>query len=259
MNADLNGRIVVFAGPSLPPKARPADPAFAWLPPAMAGDACALGGATPRAVVLIDGLFDTVPAIRHKELLTLMARGIPLIGAASMGALRAAELHRFGMIGAGRIFDAFASGRLIGDDEVAVMHGPADLDWAPFTEALVNVRATVLSAVRTGAIDGEIGRSVLTTAASTFYKERTWPGILRALADAGRLSPARSRALGDWLATGAVNLKQMDALACLEQALRVDPARRRRLAPPPATVFAAYLADQVASGVRPRPTIVAPR
>ena len=81
--------------------------------------------------MLIDGLFDASPAVRHKELLQLMARGVPVIGAASMGALRAAELAPFGMIGVGRIFTAYAAGALVGDDEVALLHGPEELGWTP--------------------------------------------------------------------------------------------------------------------------------
>ena len=39
-----------------------------------------------------------------------MSEGVPVFGAASMGALRAAELHEFGMRGIGRIFEAFRDG-----------------------------------------------------------------------------------------------------------------------------------------------------
>ena len=48
-----------------------------------------------------------------------MAAGTQVFGAASMGALRAAELAPFGMIGVGAIFAAYRDGRLTGDDEVA--------------------------------------------------------------------------------------------------------------------------------------------
>src|SRR5213076_1722914 len=142
------GRILVFAGPSLPPAARPVDGVFEWRAPAMAGDGLAALEEAPRAVVLIDGLFDRYPAIRHKELLALIEAGVPVVGGASMGALRAAELHTLGMIGVGRIFEAYASGRINGDDEVAVLHGPADMDWAALTVPLVNVRATLARALR---------------------------------------------------------------------------------------------------------------
>ena len=46
------------------------------------------------------------------------------MGASSMGALRAAELSQFGMVGIGEVYQAFKLGRLEDDDEVAIVHGP---------------------------------------------------------------------------------------------------------------------------------------
>jgi hypothetical protein len=40
-----------------------------------------------------------------------------------MGALRAAELHTFGMVGVGRVFEGYRDGVYEDDDEVAVVHG----------------------------------------------------------------------------------------------------------------------------------------
>src|SRR5688572_32760283 len=56
---------------------------------------------------------------------TLFRSGVRVFGAASMGALRAAELQPFGMIGVGQVFQAYRRGHLTDDDEVAVAHGPA--------------------------------------------------------------------------------------------------------------------------------------
>jgi len=39
-----------------------------------------------------------------------MSRGVHVFGASSMGALRAAELAAFGMVGFGRIYDLFRTG-----------------------------------------------------------------------------------------------------------------------------------------------------
>ena len=135
MTMNALGRIIVFAGPSLPPRARPVDPRLDWRPPAVAGDALAAMASRPCAVALVDGLFDEWPAIRHKELLSLIAEGVAVFGGASMGALRAAELHTLGMIGVGHIFDAYRRGLIDADDEVAVLHGPAELGYPAVTEA----------------------------------------------------------------------------------------------------------------------------
>ena len=56
-----------------------------------------------------------------------MQAGIHVYGAASIGALRAAELDAFGMRGIGRIYEDFREGVLEDDDEVAVLHGPEEL------------------------------------------------------------------------------------------------------------------------------------
>ena len=246
-----DGGIIVFAGPSLPPRLRPADPRLDWRPPAVAGDALMAKPSRPSAVVLIDGLFDEWPAIRHKELLSLISDGVPVFGGASMGALRAAELHTLGMIGVGHIFDAYRRGLIDADDEVAVLHGPASFDWSPLTEPLVNVRATLLHAVRRRVIAGPEARRLLGAARSIFYKYRTWTEVLNAGEATGAIRPERIGRFQAWLPGGYIDLKRRDAVACVEAALRHGSAIGRSRARPPDTFFSALLAEQVAGGVKP--------
>ena len=96
----------------------------------------------PAAIGIIDGYFESVPSVWHKEVLWAMARGIHVFGAASMGALRAAELDAFGMEGVGAIYEAFRDGYLEDDDEVAVSHGPMEVGYPVLCEAMVNIRRT---------------------------------------------------------------------------------------------------------------------
>ncbi len=243
--ARRSDQIVVFAGPSLPPAARPANPRLVWRGPAAAGDTLTVGAPTPGAVLLVDGLFDASPAVRHKELLQLMAGGVPVIGAASMGALRAAELAPFGMIGVGRIFTAYTVGALVGDDEVALLHGPEEAGWTALTEPMVNIRATVLAAVRRRVIAPHAGRFVLRAAKAIFYKERTWPRLLEAMRALGWRPAAQARALARWLPSGQVDLKRADALAGLHAALSLDLTVPFLSPAPPRTLHARALARQV--------------
>src|SRR6185295_18286818 len=113
-----------------------------YLPPVSQGDVYRLARLGPRAIGIIDGYFDRVPAVWHKEILWALARGIHVFGSASMGALRAAELAAFGMLGVGEIFEAFRDGVLDDDAEVAVAHGQAESGYRATSEAMVNVRAT---------------------------------------------------------------------------------------------------------------------
>src|SRR4030095_14461617 len=132
--------IVVFAGPSIK-RADTAAPGVEFLPPAAEGDMYRAAWQGPRAIGLIDGYFEAQPAVWHKEILWAMSEGIHVFGAASMGALRAAELWSFGMIGVGAIFRAYRRGIINDDAEVAVLHGPAELGYPSVSEGLVNVRA----------------------------------------------------------------------------------------------------------------------
>ena len=142
--------VYIFTGPTLAPAAARRELDAVYLPPAAQGDLYQAARRRPQAIGLIDGLFDSVPAVWHKEILWAMREGIHVFGSASMGALRAAELAAFGMEGVGAIFAAYQSGALEDDDEVAVIHGPAESGFRPLSVALVNIRAT-LSAAAAGA------------------------------------------------------------------------------------------------------------
>src|SRR5436305_3085254 len=114
-------RAVVFAGPTLPPRLRrDGETLWEWRPPVRQGDVYRAALTGPAAIGIIDGYFEVVPTVWHKEILWAMAQGIHLFGAASIGALRAAELDSFGMRGVGRIYEAYRDGILEDDDEVAV-------------------------------------------------------------------------------------------------------------------------------------------
>jgi hypothetical protein len=224
---------IVFAGPSLN-GFKPLG--CALRPPAAAGDLLALINGSPRTIVLIDGVFDCAAPVQHKEILELLYRGFPVIGGASMGALRAAELHTYGMQGVGRIFSAYASGRLTADDEVAVLHAPADLDHRAVTTALVDIRATLLAAARQRVVSVDIARLVLDAARSRFWRERDWELILSDVGDS-----VDSMRLRSWLPTGKVHLKRQDAMLCLAAA-HAPKALASAVAPPPRTAFYKALA-----------------
>jgi hypothetical protein len=157
------------------------------------------------AIGLVDGYFARVPAVWHKEILWAMSQGIHVFGAASMGALRAAELAAFGMEGVGAIFEQYRSGALIDDDEVAIVHAGADRGYQPLSEAMVNVRATLAAAERAGVIAD--GRSLAAALAALPYPERSF--------SAPELDAAEMAALRRWLPTGRVDQKREDALAML--------------------------------------------
>jgi hypothetical protein len=105
----------VFIGPTLRAEDLPPEGDIVVMPPVAQGDVYRVAHERPCAIGIVDGYFEGVLSVWHKEILWAMAEGIHLFGSASMGALRAAELHPFGMRGTGRIFEAFRAGALEDD------------------------------------------------------------------------------------------------------------------------------------------------
>lgn len=203
---------VVFLGPSLPlPDARAILQAD-YRPPAGFGDVyrAASGRPRPRAICLIDGVFQSVPSVRHKEILWAMAEGIHVFGGASLGALRAAELHSFGMVGVGRIFADYRDGRLQDDDEVAVDHGPPEFGHRPLSEPMVNVRATLAAAETAGLLTAATAAGLLSLSKEIFYKRRSYGSVLQLALQCG-YATAEIEALRTWLPDGRVDQKRRDA------------------------------------------------
>jgi hypothetical protein len=208
-------RAVIFAGPSLPPRLRPDDSRLEWRPPVRQGELYRAALARPAMIGVVDGYFEVVPTVWHKEILWAMAQGIHVFGAASIGALRAAELDSFGMRGIGQVYQAYRDGILEDDDEVAVLHGPEELGYPALTEAMVNIRATLVEAQRRGILPPGTGAQLGGIAKALFYKHRTYDAVLRAAVEAG-LPPARLREFGAWLPEGRIDRKRLDAEAMLD-------------------------------------------
>jgi hypothetical protein len=208
-------RAVIFAGPSLPPSLRPVNPAIEWHPPVRQGELYRAALARPAVIGVVDGYFEVTPTVWHKEILWAMVQGIHVFGAASIGALRAAELDRFGMRGIGRIYRDFCDGVLEDDDEVAVLHGPQELGYPPVTEAMVNIRATLAGAVRDGVVAVLVATRLTAIAKSLFYKERTYPAVLSDAGASGLEAVELARFLA-WLPVGRIDQKRLDAMAMLD-------------------------------------------
>ena len=206
--------VVVFAGPTIDPETVQSHCACTCLPPAARGDIHRAALRKPRAIGLVDGYFHGVPSVWHKEILWAMSEGIHVFGSSSMGALRAAELHQFGMRGVGSIFEQYRSGALQDDDEVAVLHAPEPLRFAPLSEAMVNIRATLARAVDEDVVAASSGESLCRAAKEMSYRERDWRSLLDS-ATAGALPASERDALRAWLPRGRIDLKRADAIALL--------------------------------------------
>jgi hypothetical protein len=208
--------IVVFCGPTISAVEVSARlPGAIPLPPVEQGDVLRATVRRPRAIAIIDGYFDQVPAVWHKEILWAMKEGIHVFGSSSMGALRAAELHQFGMIGVGAVFEAYRSGELTDDDEVAVAHGPPDSGYRAISTAMVDLRDRFTRAAAAGAIPASVADQLCAIAKGLWYPDRTLHAVLAGAADV--IEDRHVTAIRKFVDEDALGLKARDAHALLDR------------------------------------------
>ena len=135
---------VVFLGPSLDRLAAAALLPADYRPPAARGDLSRAVREGARVIGLIDGVFFQESSVGHREILAALSAGVRVVGASSMGALRAAELHTLGMEGVGEVYRMYRDGILVSDDEVALAFDPETC--IALSEPLENIRATLARA-----------------------------------------------------------------------------------------------------------------
>jgi ribosomal protein S12 methylthiotransferase accessory factor len=202
-------RIGVFAGPSLYRDDRIVAEGLTYLPPASRGDV-ERASEEFDAVLLVDGVFhhDLAPSPKECYAATRRAR---MFGAASMGALRAAECAPYGFLPLGAIARWYVAGTIDGDDEVAVLTHPTT--YEPLSVPLVNVRYAAWLAYRRGVL-AKLERDTFVNRARTiFYMDRTWENVLE-------LAPVRVRAELESIARNEGDLKRADARFALRRVLR---------------------------------------
>jgi len=216
-------RVLVFSGPTLnEEQIHEIAPHVEVHPPVAAGDLLRLSLEPGDLVAIIDGYYFQAASVRHKEILDLLARGVHVWGAASMGALRGAELAPFGMRGFGDVFQAYVNGEIDGDDEVAVMHAPQEMDYIKLTEALVNIRYACQAAVTEELLSVQEYRNIMEVASELPFFERSYANIFKQASERG-IAPQVIEQLQPFVSQPRLDLKKSDALE-LVQALNTLPS-----------------------------------
>jgi hypothetical protein len=170
---------IIFLGPSLThEKARKILDAE-YRPPAKKGDflrfTMPADGLT--VVGLVDGYFlQDYPPSPIEVYQLIMRKNTVVIGSASLGALRAVELEKFGMIGVGKIFELYKKGIVNADDELAVTftEEPQSLQ----SEAMIDIRFNLFIAKRKGFIDEITKKTIARVAKSVYFPYRNYEDIL---------------------------------------------------------------------------------
>lgn len=221
-----NGPDIVFLGPTLPwAEAREIVPDALILPPASMGDVLAACRTyRPHSISIVDGYFRSRMSVFHKEILYALELGVWVLGASSMGALRAAECDDYGMIGVGSIYEALASGELEDDDEVALNHAEESAGFQPLSDPMVTIRATFRAALDEGLVTTPEHDELVGMQKRRWFPDRRLSSVRT---DAISLGYGNERAnlLGAWMVSHVVDPKRADAIELLHRvrSLPLDP------------------------------------
>jgi len=206
----MRHELVVYLGPSLPVRDAEQILPAEYLPPAKRGDIPLAVHNGARVICLIDGVFFQDCSVGHREILAAIGKKVRVIGASSMGALRAAELDTLGMEGVGEVYQLYKSGNVESDDEVALIFDPES--GIALSVPLVNIRHILDLAVAQGLIN-KVQKDILFGAAqSLYFPERTWDRI-RELARGRIPAPVLENVIH--FAENGPDLKREDAIGAL--------------------------------------------
>ncbi|QPF83190.1 hypothetical protein IC762_26210 [Bradyrhizobium genosp. L] len=170
-------RMIVFAGPSITESEMRKHAVATYAAPVRRGDLADLDDYD--TVVIVDGEFGQSLSVSPKEILGLLARGKTVIGASSMGALRASELDRSGMLGIGWVYDYFRRSVVRRDADVALVYSPFDMK--PITVPMVDLEYWMEGASRAGLISRPDRARLLKAGRSIFFADRTPDRLMEAL------------------------------------------------------------------------------
>jgi hypothetical protein len=174
-------------------------------------------GAPGDVVLILDGEFGQQLAVSVLEIRDTLAACRLVLGASSMGALRAAECAELGMLGFGAVFRDFRDDRLRSDVEVALLFDPES--YQPITIPLVNVRWIAALLLSNDTISSRQHHTAVRAAEQLPFRARTAAVLARTWTRTGELETHQVEQLLRMLApdTGApFDRKRLDALEALE-------------------------------------------
>lgn len=232
---------VIFTGPTLSGEEARNIVEATYLPPAKQGDImAAIFTYRPDVIGIVDGCNDDELPVWHKEILFALDNDIRVYGSGGIGALRAIETERFGMIGVGAIFHRLKTQLVSSDDAVMSVYEERDGKFCRISEPLVNIEATFASAVQVGIIDQACSDHLMQVSQELYYKDRNFSRIFQHAEQSG-FSYKKIEALSTYCRQNYRDLQKEDALMLLEAIKTTTPkksdARYRKIIDPQDNVF----------------------
>lgn len=203
--------IAIFVGPTLPYNQvinYIKVPATIY-PPIKRGDISSLSDQYNK-IAIIDGVFHGDLSVSARELFLALKKGKKIFGCSSMGALRAAELNKFGMVGVGTIYQMYLKQTITSDGEVALIFSPET--YENLTVPLVNIRYGINQAIQDNIISALVGDKLLEIAKSIHYTELDYYSLIKKYSLAVNNEIAKKFIDYITLKGEVIDLKKKDAL-----------------------------------------------
>ena len=204
---------IVFAGPSIFNIDKTLIREVILAAPIQQGDIIKAINSGVTSIGIIDGYFEDRPSIWHKEIIYALDLGVNVIGASSIGALRAVECEKFGMIGVGEIYQKYKNNEYCRDDYVSVLHSPKELNYRPLTDAHVNIEATLREAYKHDKLNKKNFDKLNGISQALYFKDRTYEAILKI----SNLSHKTNEVLSSWISNYKIDLKLQDAISLFQK------------------------------------------
>jgi hypothetical protein len=187
-----------------------------YRPPAKKGDFLRLGLLSDISMVgLVDGMFMQDYPPTPIEVYQLVAKkNVIVAGAASLGALRAVELERFGMIGIGKIFELYRIGKVNADDEVAVTFD--ETSYKLQSEAMIDIRFNLFLAEKRGIISTRIRKMLAHIAKKVYFPLRNYNDILDYSVKNAPEYADQIEVFRSYISSNRVSLKELDTIKLIK-------------------------------------------
>jgi hypothetical protein len=209
--------VTLFVGPTayrLPPD-RLLKNGTRLRPPVRRGDLDPLvAEEEPGVLVICDGVFKSAPAVSHAEIARALDAGWQVWGVSSIGAIRAHEMRREGMLGHGWVYRQFARYSDFTDDEMCLLHLPEE-PYLPLSVPLVNLRYALEQR------GGEFGlapsrqRRLLSSLRELWFAERDSQRMKQFMMEQAGLGQAQADSLLQWMNRHPI--KTIDLVALMKQ------------------------------------------
>ncbi len=208
-----NSNIAIFLGPSLSVKDAKRILQAQYYPPLKRGDISRVIEKGIECLGIIDGTFYHTLSVSSFEILSALREGINVVGASSMGALKAVECSPFGMIGVGKIFEWYQSEKIDAEDEVAITYNSKTFEAT--SDPLVNMRFAFSKAVDLKIISQKEKQNLLKIANKIYFPQRNYQSVFKE-AEKKLFPEQKLKALKKLVVKNECNLKRLDAIACLK-------------------------------------------